>query len=220
MSVVKIVLVDDHHLVRAGLKALIDQIPGYSVAGEGRDGDQAVDLVRQLAPDVLIMDIAMGEVSGIDALKLIREFNNELPVIMLSMHAGREYILRAFQAGASGYLLKDSAEEELDMALRSVLDNQLYLSPRISRTVMTALVSGEAAEQPEARKTPLTARQEEILRLLASGKATKEIAWHLNLSTKTVESHRAQIMERLEIRDVPGLVRYAVKVGLISLDDG
>lgn len=208
----RVVLIDDHTLVRAGLRALIDDLPGYRVVAEGSDGEQALALVEQHQPDVLIMDISMQRLSGLDALDQVRACWPQLPVIMLSMHALREYALRALRAGASAYLLKEAAETELELALNAALAGQQYLSPKISGSVLDML-------QPAAPADPLTERQREVLRLLALGYATKEIAFKLRLSAKTVESHRAQVMARLAIRDVAGLVVYALRHGIISLDD-
>lgn len=210
----RVVLIDDHTLVRAGLRALIDDLPGYAVVGEGSSGAQALPLVRQCAADVLVMDISMPGVSGIDALPLLRAQLPRLPVIMLSMHATRDYVLGAIRAGASAYLLKEAAENELELALNAVLQGQQYLSPKVSATVIDSLLQSDATAAPA-----LTARQREVLRLVALGRGTKEIAFELELSTKTVESHRAQIMERLSIRDIAGLVVYALQHGIIRLDE-
>jgi DNA-binding NarL/FixJ family response regulator len=209
----RVVLVDDHTLVRAGLRALIDDLPDFTVVGEGSDGDQALTLIDQYRPDVMVMDISMQRVSGLDALDAVRQYRPQLPVIMLSMHALREYALRALRAGAAAYLLKEAAETELELALHAALAGQQYLSPKISSTVL------EALRPLTAETLPLTERQGEVLRLLALGYATKEIAFQLQLSAKTVESHRAQIMSRLAIRDVAGLVVYAIRHGIISLDE-
>ena len=210
----RVVLIDDHTLVRAGLRALIDDLQGYAVVGEGNSGAQALALALECAADVLVMDISMPELSGIDALPLVRARLPRLPVIMLSMHATRDYVLGAIRAGASAYLLKEAAENELELALNAVLQGQQYLSPKVSSTVIDSLLQKSDGEPPA-----LTARQREVLRLLALGRGTKEIAFELELSAKTVESHRAQIMERLSIRDVAGLVVYAIQHGIIRLDE-
>jgi DNA-binding NarL/FixJ family response regulator len=209
----RVVLIDDHTLVRAGLRGLIDDLSHYVVVAEGSDGDQALPLIEQHAPDVLIMDISMQRVSGLDALDAIRARWPQLPVIMLSMHALREYAVRALRVGAAAYLLKEAAETELELALDAALAGEQYLSPKISTSVYEALTP-QAGAVP-----PLTERQHEVLRLLALGYATKEIAFQLQLSAKTVETHRAQIMVRLGIRDVAGLVVYAIRHGIISLDE-
>lgn len=210
----RVVLIDDHTLVRAGLRALIDDLPDFTVVGEGSDGDQALPLIEQHRPDLLLMDISMSRVSGLDALDAVRRNHPDLPVIMLSMHALREYAQQALRAGAAAYLLKEAAETELELALRAAIAGEQYLSPKISSTVLDAL-----PRQHKGEALPLTERQREVLRLLALGYATKEIAFELQLSAKTVESHRAQIMARLAIRDVAGLVLYAIRHGIIRLDD-
>jgi DNA-binding NarL/FixJ family response regulator len=210
----RVLLIDDHTLVRAGLRALIDELPGFTVIAEGADGDQAVALVLEHQPDVVIMDISMQRLSGLDALQQLRQQWPQLPIIMLSMHAARDLVMRAIRSGASAYLLKEAAETELELALKAVLAGQQYLSPAVSGTVINSLLQrGEPAESEV-----LTARQREVLRLLALGSNTKEIAFELSLSVKTVESHRAQIMERLAIRDLASLVVYAIRQGIIQLE--
>lgn len=211
----RVVLVDDHNLVRAGVRALIDELPDYEVVAEGRDGSEVPAILAAHRPDVLVMDISMPGVSGLKALAQLREAGETLPVIMLSMHADRESVLEAIRAGASAYLLKDAAVAELSLALESVLAGQQYLSPRVSGEVINAAIGGMAGEEP----SPLTPRQREVLRLLALGKATKEVAYDLNLSIKTVETHRAQIMERLQIHDVAGLVVYALRQRIVDMSE-
>jgi DNA-binding NarL/FixJ family response regulator len=210
----RVVLIDDHTLVRAGLRALIDDLPDFSVVAEGADGDQAVALVQAQQPDVVIMDISMQRMSGLDALSQLRGQWPQLPIIMLSMHAARDLVMRAIRAGASAYLLKEAAETELELALKAVMAGQQYLSPAVSGGVIDSLL--QRAEPVEAEV--LTARQREVLQLLARGHNTKEIAYELSLSVKTVESHRAQIMERLAIRDLASLVVYAIRQGIIQLE--
>ncbi|HSB95234.1 MAG TPA: response regulator transcription factor [Spongiibacteraceae bacterium] len=210
----RVLLIDDHTLVRAGLRALIDDLRDFSVVAEGADGDQAVPLVLAHQPDVVIMDISMQRVSGLDALALLRQQWPQLPIIMLSMHAARDLVMRAIRAGASAYLLKEAAETELELALSAVLAGQQYLSPAVSGAVIDSLLKRAEPVESEA----LTARQREVLRLLALGKNTKEVAYELSLSVKTVESHRAQIMERLAIRDLASLVVYAIRQGIIQLE--
>ena len=214
MTNTRVLLIDDHTLVRAGLRALIDELPGFCVVAEGADGDQAVDLVAANHPDVVIMDISMQRVSGLDALLLLRAQWPALPVIILSMHAARDLVMRAIRGGASAYLPKEAAETELELALKAVLAGQQYLSPAVSGAVIDSLLQRSPAAEAEV----LTARQREVLRLLALGKNTKEVAFELSLSVKTVESHRAQIMERLAIRDLASLVVYAIRQGIIQLE--
>lgn len=211
-----VVLIDDHQLVRAGLKNLIGNLEGFRVIGEGSGGAEAINLVKRDQPDICLLDISMGDMSGIDALKKIRDEPCETKVIILSMHDSPEYVTQALRAGADGYLLKDSAETELNLALNAVLENQVYLSPKVSGHLVKAALTGHGSMESDDQ-IPLTARQKEILQHIADGKATKEIAWELGLSAKTVESHRAQIMERLQIRDIAGLIRYAFKHGITKL---
>jgi len=216
MEAKTVVLIDDHQLVRAGLKNLIGNLGGFRVIGEGSGGAEAINLVKRDQPDICLLDISMGDMSGIDALNKMRGDACKTKVIILSMHDSPEYVTQALRAGAAGYLLKDSAETELNLALNAVLENQVYLSPRVSGDLVKAALSGQGSMESDDR-IPLTARQKEILGHIADGKATKEIAWELGLSAKTVESHRAQIMERLEIRDIAGLIRYAFKHGMTEL---
>ncbi len=216
----RIILVDDHHLVRAGLRSLLEDTPGYEVVGEASDGSAALALIEQHHPDVLITDIAMKKQTGLQALPEIKRAYPKLPVILLSMHASKDYLKEAFEKGAQAYLLKDSAEVELELALDAVCRGERYVSPKLSEAMLAALSDSENDEQQGRNADcPLTDRQLEILRLIALGKGTKEIAYELNLSAKTIESHRAQIVERLGIRDVASLVRYAIKRGIIDLDD-
>ena len=212
MAAQRILLVDDHALVRAGMRSLLHEIPGVEVVAEAADGAEALRLAVELRPDVVLLDIAMKGMNGLDAAARLREQLPAAKVIVLSMHTSEEYVLLALRAGAAGYLIKDSATSELELALKAVARGETYLSPAISRQVVDGYVQrvGTAAA-PE----PLTPRQREVLKRIAEGRSTKEIAYELKLSVKTVESHRAQIMERLGIRDVAGLVRYAMRAGLV-----
>ena len=212
---IRVVLVDDHALVRAGMRSLLGSMERVEVVGEASSGEEALALARGAQPDVVLMDIAMKGMTGLDAASRMKEANPGVRVIILSMHAGEEYVLQALRAGAVGYLLKDAATGELELALRSVMRGESWFSPAVSRQVVEGYVQRVGGE-PAA--DVLTARQREVLRLVAGGKSTKEIAFDLNLSVKTVETHRAQIMERLGIRDVAGLVRYALRTGLVPPD--
>jgi DNA-binding NarL/FixJ family response regulator len=213
---VRIVLVDDHRLVRAGIRALLQQVNGVQVVGEADDGREGVDLVERLRPDVVLMDISMRGLNVIDATVQLRRRNTQVKVIMLSMHGAEEQVARSLHAGANGYVVKDGAVEELTSAIESVMRGDTYLSPGLSRNVVDRLLrTAEGAPSPLSLLTP---RQKEILQLIAEGRSTKEIAHLLSLSIKTVETHRAQLMQRVGIRDVPGLVRYALRAGLIQND--
>jgi DNA-binding NarL/FixJ family response regulator len=205
----RVLLADDHRLVRAGLRALLNEIPNVDVVAEAADGVQAVLLTHQHQPDIALLDISMPNLGGLAAL---RQLNGSAPatrVVLLSMHDDEAYVTEAIHAGAAGYLVKDCAVEELALALHAVARGDLYLSPSVSRKLAQAFKKGAAAPV-------LTSRQTEILRQVAQGASSKEIARGLSLSIKTVETHRAQIMERLAIRDIAGLVRYAVRSGLIT----
>lgn len=210
----RIVLVDDHGLFRAGIKALLRDIPGAEVVGEADDGQAGIETAQTLQPDIVIMDISMKRMTGLEAVRRLRLALPATRVIMLSMFSEADYVLEAMRAGATGYLVKDAATQELGVALTAVMRGETYVSPAISRHLVDEAIQRRSTASSEA--APLTARQLQILKLIAEGNATKEIAHDLGLSVKTVEAHRAQIMERLSIRDVPGLVRYAIRIGLIS----
>ena len=209
----KILVADDHTLVRAGLTSLIARLPEMEVVGEAADGRQALRMVRDLLPDIVLMDISMPGLNGLEAAERIHGIHPKTKIIILSMHANEEYVAQALKAGASGYLLKDAATAELEMALKSVSMGQFYLSPAISRQVVDNFLHGGPTGVDV-----LTPRQREILQLIAEGKSTRDIAETLHLSVKTVETHRAQLMDRLDIHDVAGLIRYALRKGLITAD--
>ncbi len=210
----RILLADDHKLVRAGLRMLLDAMPDVEVVAEVGDGVQALRLTLELQPDVALLDIAMPELSGLLVLHRVVEAKLKTRVLLLSMYENDEYVMEAVRAGAAGYIVKDAAVEELALALAAVARGDTYLSPSISRKLAQAFNSGEAGAA-----NVLTARQTEVLRLVALGRSSKEIARELELSIKTVETHRAQIMARLDIREVAGLVRYAIRSGLIAAND-
>ena len=211
LNKLRIVVADDHTLVRAGLVTLMSRMPDVEIAGEVADGRAALKMVKELQPDIAILDISMPELNGLDAAEKLRHESPKTKVIILSMHANEEYVAQALKAGAAGYLLKDAATTELDMAIRVVAQGQFYLSPSISRQVVDTYLHGG----PTGLDL-LSPRQREILQLIAEGKSTREIAETLHLSVKTIETHRAQLMERLDIHDVAGLIKYALRKGLIS----
>jgi DNA-binding NarL/FixJ family response regulator len=216
MIATRVLLADDHALVRAGIRALLEKIPNVEVVGEAGTGREALELVKSKLPDLVLMDIAMAELGGLEALPRVTKDFPGVKVIILSAHANEEYVIRALRSGASGYMLKDAATMELELAIRSVSEDKTYLSPSISRTVINSYL--ERVGGPLSPLDQLTPRQREILQLVAEGKNTKEIASDLDISVKTVESHRLQLMERLNIHDVPGIVRYAVRSGLVSAE--
>lgn len=205
----RILLADDHRLVRAGLRALLDSTPGVEVVAEASDGEEALRLLRELLPDIAMLDIAMPKMSGLAVLNEVTAAKLPTRVLLLSMYDNDEYVAEAIRAGAGGYLIKDSAVEELGLALQAIERGDVYLSPAISRKLAAAFSGGRASPG-------LTGRQTQVLRMMALGLSSKEIARDLDLSVKTVETHRTQIMDRLEIRDLAGLVRYAVRTGLVD----
>jgi len=224
MNSTRVLLVDDHLLVRAGLRTLLEQMPGTEVVGEASNGREAIDLIKAAPPDVVLMDITMSEMNGLVATAQITHDFPQVRILMLSMHATKEYVTQALQAGASGYLLKDAAPTELELAIRSVMRGEKYLSPAVSTHVIADYLqrtTGSTTSRVDtmlSSTTPLTLRQREILQLIAEGNTTKEIAAKLTLSVKTVETHRTQLMERLDIHDIAGLVRYAIRIGLVTSD--
>ena len=216
MNPTLVLIADDHALVRAGIRAFLERIPNIEVVAEASDGREAVELVAQRQPDIVLMYIAMPGLNGLDATRQIVKAWPQVRVIILSMHDSEEYVWQALRAGARGYLLKGASLAELELALSSVVRGELYLSPPLSQQAITEYVQRTVKER--AREGKLTARQREILRLIAEGKSTKQVALQLGISVKTVESHRMQIMERLNIHDVAGLVRYAIKTGLVKIE--
>jgi DNA-binding NarL/FixJ family response regulator len=221
MAPIRVLLADDHVLMRAGITALLQRIPDLTVVAEADDGREALQLIATHHPDIAMLDISMPELNGLEvAERVAREFP-DIRVIILSMHATSDYVLRAMRVGASGYLLKGARLAELELAITSVAHDDTYLSPAAAKHVIGGYrdqASGAAPLADEQGPDRLTARQREILQLIAEGKTTKEIAQLLTLSVKTVEMHRAQLMERLDIHDVAGLVRYALRTGIISGD--
>jgi DNA-binding NarL/FixJ family response regulator len=212
--------VDDHSLIRAGVRALVLDIPGYAVVGEANDGSQLLEMVEQLSPDIVLLDISMKETSGLEALQRLKKVRPQSKVLILSMHTDPALIMQALESGAHGYLLKDTTATELEHALDALRNNERYLSPAIAHTVINQALIRTQKNQPDNPDSHnLTARQLEILRLIVRGKSTREIANGLGLSIKTVETHRSQIMKRLQIYDVAGLVLFAVREQIISLDD-
>ena len=211
MRPLRVLLVDDHGLVRAGLRSLVESTTQASVVGEADSGEEALALMREYSPDIVVMDLSMAGMNGLEATRRLVQSYPEVRVLILSMYANQEYVLNALEAGATGYLLKRAAGRDLAEAIEQVAGGRRYLSPDLVLPVeqrRTQKQGGDPLHQ-------LTARQREILSLIAQSKTTKEIALMLDVSTKTVEFHRAQLMERLKVFDVPGLVRFAVKVGLV-----
>jgi len=214
MAPIRVLVADDHALFRAGVRKLLQSFEGIDVVGEAGDGQEALQLSGTQRPDVLLMDIGMPGLNGVEAAARLTREGPRPRVIILSMHTGEEHVLRAIRAGAAGYLLKDAKPAELETAVRAVARGEIYLSPAISRYVVEDYVRrGGADPGPLDRLTP---RQREVLQLIAEGNTTKAIASRLGLSVKTVETHRAQLMERLDVRDVAALVRLAIRLGLVE----
>jgi DNA-binding NarL/FixJ family response regulator len=213
VNVRRILLVDDHALVRAGIRALLESLPGLEVVGETGDGLEALRLARELAPDAILLDITLPGLNGLEVAARIARSGAGARVLVLSMHASPEYAARAFAAGAAGYLNKDAAFDELATALSEIGAGRRYLSRAID-AAQVAEFERRAASGASGLDA-LTPRQRQILQLVAEGLGTRQIAERLFLSVKTVETHRAQIMRRLDIHDVPGLVRFAIRHGLL-----
>jgi DNA-binding NarL/FixJ family response regulator len=210
----KVLLADDHALMRKGIRAVLASLPGVEIVAEASDGRDALALIEKHRPDIAVLDITMPGLNGLEVAVRAAKISSSTRVLILSMHAGEAYVAQALRAGVAGYLLKDSADDELPMAIKAVSRGDVFLSPKISTQVVERYVqAGSTQPDPLAG---LTTRQREILQLVAEGKSSKEIAVLLDLSVKTVESHRGQIMERLGVHDLTGLVRFAIRVGLVS----
>ena len=209
-----IILADDHALVRAGIRSLLESLPDVEVVAEAGDGLEAVEIARRQSADAILLDITLPGLNGLEVARQISKMSGNTRIIMLSMHAGPEYVARALTAGAIGYLIKDSAFEELAAAIDSVFRGRRYLSSAIDPELVESLLAAQHLDQPEL--AVLTPRQRQILQLIVEGSGTREIAERLFVSVKTVETHRAQLMERLGIHDIPGLVRLAIRSGILT----
>lgn len=215
MKPIRVLIADDHALVRAGIRALVEKIEGVIVVGEAGKGSEAMDLVRELKPNLMLLDITMPDGGGFAVLDQVTKNFPEIRVIVLTVHEAGEYAIRALREGAAGFLPKSAASTELEQAIQTVIRGEVYISPETSRK--TLLEYGKGVTKQKQLET-LSPRQREVLRLIAEGRTTKQIAQVLEISVKTVETHRAQLMERLGIHDVAGLVRYAIIVGLIEVE--
>jgi DNA-binding NarL/FixJ family response regulator len=214
---IKILLADDHKIMRDGLRAMLDKETGLEVVGEADNGRSALSLARDLKPDVVIMDIAMPDLNGIEATRELAGELIDTKVIALSMHTDRRFVFEMLRAGASGYLLKSSAFEELATAIKLVMSNRTFLSSNILDTVVKDYVNQRTKSNSPAYSR-LSDRERQVLQLIAEGNSTKEISFLLNVSTKTVESHRNNIMNKLEIHSLAGLTKFAVREGLTTLE--
>lgn len=215
---IRVIIADDHHLVRKGICALLEEASDIQVIGEAATGQEAVDLAEQLGPEVVVMDISMPRMDGAQATKRILALDTSTEVIILSMHADHLLAQKLLQTGVKGYLLKESMAEELPLAIRSASQGRLYLSPAISDSVMTAVMMPGNDEPPESMADLLTPREKEVLQLIAEGHTNNAIAETLTISVKTVEKHRANVMAKLDVHDLPTLMREAIKNGLIFLE--
>lgn len=214
MKPTRVVIADDHALVRAGIRALVEKIEGMVVVGEAGNGREAVELVSELQPHLMLLDITMPEGGGFAVLDHVTKNFPEIRVIVLTVHEAGEYAMRALREGAAGFLPKSAASAELENAIQTVIRGEPYISPEMSRKTLIEYGKGTKRDL----LATLSPRQREVLRLIAEGRTTKKIAQELEISVKTVETHRAQLMERLDIHDVAGLVRYAIIVGLIEVE--
>lgn len=213
---IRVLLADDHVLIRAGLRMVVDAQSDLTVVGEAGDGREAVAMAESLKPDVMVMDIGMPNLNGIEAAHQVREKLPEIQIVMLSMHADEGYILRALKAGAKAYLLKDSAEADLARAIRAAAEGKSFFSPAVGKVLLEDYVRKLQRTGGEDSYDLLSPREREILQLVAEGKSSKEIANLLNLSVYTVETHRARVMQKLNLRGIPELILYAVRKGIIA----
>ena len=216
MKKIRILLADDHTLIRGGLRLLVEQQPDLVVVGEAEDGRAAVKLTASLKPDVAVLDVGMPNLNGIEAAKQITDGEACKAVVILSMHRDETYILRALKAGARGYLLKDSAESDLVRAIRAVAEGKSFFSPAVSKVLLEDYMRKLRRTGGEDSYDLLTPREREVLQLIAEGKSNKDVANMLHLSVYTVETHRANIMEKLKLKSIPELILYAVRKGIIS----
>lgn len=211
---IRIILADDHNILRDGLRNVIEKISNLKVIAEAHDGREAVKLCKKLIPDVVIMDVSMPGLNGIEATKQIINLDKDIKIIALSMHSNKQFIIGMLKAGAYGYMLKDSDSDELITAIKTVARNQKYVSQKISGIIINEFMTSLPEED-----SVLTSREKEIVQLIAEGKSSKKIAEILFLSPKTVDAHRKNIMDKLEIRTIPELTKYAIQSGLTALDD-
>jgi two-component system response regulator NreC len=218
MKKIKLLVADDHKIFRQGIKMLLEEESDLQVVGEASDGREAVKKATELKPDVILMDIAMANLNGLEATRQIKKQLPSAKVIMVTMHKNEEYVLQSFQAGASGFILKEGAVEELVSAIRSINSDKSFLSPSISKTLIDAYMRKMETGKTETPFDLLTDREREVLQLIAEGYTNREVAKSLFISVKTVEAHRAHIMQKLNIHDIAKLVKYAIQKGLVDLN--
>ena len=218
MKKIKVVVADDHTILRQGIKALLDNQEEIEVVGEAKDGREAIKVIEELSPDVILMDIAMPGLNGLEATRRIKKKFPKTKVVVLTMHTNEEYIFQILNAGADGYLVKETAFQDLISAISSVHRGEAFMSPSISKKVLTEYIQRAQGKEKVGFDT-LTTREREILQLVAEGNSNKKIAEALFISPKTVETHRAHIMDKLNIHDRAGLIKYAIRKGMINLDE-
>jgi two-component system response regulator NreC len=216
MKKIRVLLADDHNLIRAGLRRVVESQPEFIVAGEAEDGRQAVAMAESLKPDVVVMDIGMPLLNGIEAARQIRTAHPDTQIVMLSMHSDEGYVLRALKAGAKAYLLKDSAEADLARAIRAAAEGKSFFSPAVGKVLLEDYMRKLQRTGKEDSYDLLSPREREILQLVAEGKSSKEVANLLDLSVYTVETHRARVMQKLNLHGIPELILYAVRKGIIA----
>lgn len=214
----KVVIVEDHAILRDGLKALLTSDKDLEVAGEAGDGREAIKLVEELKPNLIIMDLSMPRMNGMEAIKEIKRISKEIKIVVLTVHKNEEYILATFKAGADGYVLKDSSYNELMMAISNVLKGKHYISPEISERILEGYIEGKEKLKQKTSWEILTSREREILKLIAEGYRNKDIAEELCISVKTVEKHRSNIMEKLNLHNAQALTAFAIDHGLVTRD--
>ncbi|MEW6352603.1 MAG: response regulator transcription factor [Thermodesulfobacteriota bacterium] len=212
----RLVIAEDHTIIREGLRALLATDPGFDIVGEAADGLDAVKSVEALRPDLVIMDLSMPKMNGVGAIREIKRVAPDTKIVVLTVHKNEEYILASFKAGANGYVLKYATHEELVSAIRTVLRGQPYLSPAVSAVVLEGYLQGQEKPRPDSSLGSLTARETDVLKLIAEGYKNKQIAELLGISVKTVERHRANLMKKLDLHNGPALTAFAVEKGLIS----
>jgi DNA-binding NarL/FixJ family response regulator len=217
--VIKVILADDHHLIRQGIRSLLEDIPGIEIVAEAENGEEAVKLVQRLQPDVLVTDINMPRLNGIQAAEKIRELKLATRVVILSIHATESLVRQSLRSGVKGYVLKSSVKDELFLAIQAAYRGATFLSPTISDLVAADMAAGQVELGQANGFSQLSLREQQILKLIAEGYSNKAIAEMMNLSIKTIEKDRARLMDRLRIYDLAGLIRLALKHGLISLDE-
>jgi DNA-binding NarL/FixJ family response regulator len=215
---IRVLIADDHKIMLAGLRSLLEKQTDFDVVGEAENGRKAVQMTLEKAPDVVVMDVSMPDLNGMEATTQIVENNKKTRVIALSMHSDKRFVMGMLRAGASGYLLKDCASQELANAIYQVAAGKKYLSPEITGVVIDDFLLGGATEGVAATASVLSAREREVLQLIAEGWSTKQIASHLYVSIKTIETHRRQIMKKLDLHTIADLTKYAVREGLTSIE--